>query len=646
MGSVCLRQGPQHRLAGIFLRSTLLACMLGVGLLVAAPSALAALSVSGGTLTYGDASTADANDIQIGFNGTSYTVSDSVPIDATPGGGCLATGNTATCDPTGVTAIMVSSGPLADTVTIATSVPTNVPTTLLGGGGNDTLVGANGNDTMDGQGGDDTLDGNDGTDTADFHHGPAGAGVTVDLVGASAKGIGNDRLAPIGEVPSIERFIGTNWDDQINSRNTRQSENKVTLVTCLGGQDFVTSDPVDVVSPDCEDNNDSVGPVAEFTSPPEFTSNLRPSVEFTIFDKDPVLDSHCFLDGVELPSCASPFQPDADLAEQQHSFVVQATDKYNNFHSSTYLFTVDATPPETQFDPAPPDTFDTSTPVFTMSATDPNPGAFLCSFDGEEFFVCSSPFSFRVLSNGPHNMAVKAIDKAGNIDPTPATASFTVNDVTAPETYLDSVPPDPSDTATPNFAFFSGDLDAAGFLCRFDRGAFFQCSSPFVAPALQNGTHTFDVVAYDINDNVDQTPASYTFTVSAPSVAISPGNKKVVGSLVLISGRSVKLVKGRFIPISLTCAGPRTCSGTVKVRTDKRVKTSTVSKKRRRVLQLGSKKFSIRGNTRKKVLVPVGKRKVRMLKRLRRVKVRATIRELDLQGKPRISTRAFLLRAR
>jgi hypothetical protein len=44
--------------------------------------------------------------------------------------------------------------------------------------------------------------------------------------------------------------------------------------------------------------------------------------------------------------------------------------------------------------------------------------------------------------------------------------------------------------------------------------------------------------------------------------------------------------------------------------------------------------------------VPVGKRKIKMLKRLRRVKVRATIRELDLQGKPRISTRAFLLRAR
>ena len=99
MGSVCLRQGPQHRLAGISLRSILFACALGMGLLVAAPSAQAALSVSGGVLSYADTSTTDVNDIHIGFSGVSYTVTDSVPIDATPGGGCLATGNSARHEP-------------------------------------------------------------------------------------------------------------------------------------------------------------------------------------------------------------------------------------------------------------------------------------------------------------------------------------------------------------------------------------------------------------------------------------------------------------------------------------------------------------------------------------------------------------------
>src|SRR5215207_3301172 len=110
MGSVCLRQGTG--------RSTLLAFVLWVGLLAAAPSAQAALSVSGGTLTYTDPSTANANTVVIGFDGVSFTLSDSVAIDATPGGGCSATGNTATCDAAGVTRIAVNVGPLDDSVVI------------------------------------------------------------------------------------------------------------------------------------------------------------------------------------------------------------------------------------------------------------------------------------------------------------------------------------------------------------------------------------------------------------------------------------------------------------------------------------------------------------------------------------------------
>jgi hypothetical protein len=642
MGSVRLRQGPQHRLAGIFWRSTLFACMLGVGLLFAAPSAQAALSVSGGVLTYTDADGTHANDIHVGFNGASYTISDSVPIDATPGGGCLATGNTATCDPTGVSKITVNSGPLADSITIDPSVPGSASTNLLGGAGNDTLTGGSGNDTLNGQTGDDTMVGNDGTDTADFRNGPAGASVNVILSDGVATGVGNDKLHAPGELPTIENIIGTPGNDTINVRN-----HAVSSVICGGGQDFVLSELGDIVSGDCEDNNDAIAPAIEFTAPGAFTNEVRPSIEFTVSDKDPVVEVQCFLDGTEVPGCSSPFQPTADLSEAQHNFVVRATDKYSNSGGVTRTFTVDITSPETQLDSGPTGTVDTSTPTFEFSGADQNLAGFQCSFDGENFFVCTSPFAFRALSNGPHDFAVKAFDKAGNVDQTPTTTSFTVNDITPPDTKLDSVPPNPVDTATPSFSFSSNDLDVAGFLCRFDNGNFFECSSPFVAPPLQNGAHTFEVVAFDKANNIDQSPASYAFTVNAAPVSTTTTPpQKPVGSLVLISGRSVKLVKGRFIPISLTCAGQRTCSGTVNVRTDKRVKTSGVSKKRRRVLKLGSTKFSIQGNKRKKVLVPVAKRKIRMLKRLRRVKVRATIRELDLQGKPRISTRTFLLRAR
>jgi uncharacterized repeat protein (TIGR01451 family) len=137
-------------------------------------------------------------------------------------------------------------------------------------------------------------------------------------------------------------------------------------------------------------------------------------------------------------------------------------------------------------------------------------------------------------------------------------------------------------------------------------------------------------------------------TTSNPSSG--PLNVVITGSYVLISGRSVKLVKGRFVPVNLTCAGPRACAGTMTVTTDKPVKQASSSKKKRKRkrarVQLGSKKFSIEGNRRQKVLVPVSKSRVKLLKRLRRVKARATIREIDVHGNPRISIRTFMLRAR
>src|SRR4051794_35628550 len=98
MGSTRLRQGPQN---GISLRSIFLGLVLGVALLVAAPTAAsAAVTVSSGVLSY-TARAGDANNVQISFNGTDYAVTDAVSIDVSAG--CIATGtNGATCAGAGV----------------------------------------------------------------------------------------------------------------------------------------------------------------------------------------------------------------------------------------------------------------------------------------------------------------------------------------------------------------------------------------------------------------------------------------------------------------------------------------------------------------------------------------------------------------
>jgi uncharacterized repeat protein (TIGR01451 family) len=159
--------------------------------------------------------------------------------------------------------------------------------------------------------------------------------------------------------------------------------------------------------------------------------------------------------------------------------------------------------------------------------------------------------------------------------------------------------------------------------------------------------------------NPDNNMAAAETTVTAPPSPVAPsdagpktGPLQVVltGSYVLISGRSVKLVKGRFVPVKLTCAGQRKCEGTITITTANPVKSTKKprkgKKRKRRIARLGSKKFAIEGNRQQRVLVPLGKGKVKLLKRLKRVKAKAAIREIDVKGNPRISTRTFMLRAR
>ena len=66
--------------------------------------------------------------------------------------------------------------------------------------------------------------------------------------------------------------------------------------------------------------------------------------------------------------------------------------------------------------------------------------------------ACADPKSYVDLTAGPHTFSVRAIDAAGNVDPTPATYSWTV-DTAAPETTIDSGPPTTSTSTSASFTF-------------------------------------------------------------------------------------------------------------------------------------------------------------------------------------------------
>ncbi len=85
----------------------------------------------------------------------------------------------------------------------------------------------------------------------------------------------------------------------------------------------------------------------------------------------------------------------------------------------------DTTPPQTTItsDPADPTSSTSATFRFTSSERH---STFTCSLDSSSFEECVSPRQYSGLSTGGHVFRVRATDRAGNTDPTPAEYSWTI----------------------------------------------------------------------------------------------------------------------------------------------------------------------------------------------------------------------------
>jgi NTP pyrophosphatase (non-canonical NTP hydrolase) len=130
----------------------------------------------------------------------------------------------------------------------------------------------------------------------------------------------------------------------------------------------------------------------------------------------------------------------------------------------------------------------------------------------------SSPDTLGPLADGQHTFTVRATDSTGNVDPSPASRTFTV-DVSPPQTTINSGPSGPTNDPTPTFTFSSS--ETGSFQCRVDSGAYAACSSPKTTASLTDGSHTFSVRATDPAGNPDPSPATRTFTVRTAAFSIS-----------------------------------------------------------------------------------------------------------------------------
>ncbi|MFP2910645.1 adventurous gliding motility protein AgmC, partial [Pyxidicoccus sp. 3LFB2] len=172
------------------------------------------------------------------------------------------------------------------------------------------------------------------------------------------------------------------------------------------------------------------------------------------------------------------FTPTTDLTAGAHNVsAVAEVQGVASPRSNTNTFTVvtDTTPPDTTIVSGPAAVTNATTATFDFNSNE-SPVSYQCSLDGTAFVACTDPRTFTGLSQGNHTLAVRAVDAAGNMDPTPATYAWTV-DTTAPDTTIVSGPPAVTNATSATFDFSSNDASAS-FECQLDGAAYVPCTDP------------------------------------------------------------------------------------------------------------------------------------------------------------------------
>lgn len=221
--------------------------------------------------------------------------------------------------------------------------------------------------------------------------------------------------------------------------------------------------------------------------------------------------------------------------------VATATDGSNQSKTLTSNFTSDWTAPDTTILTGPNgNSISGHTAQWTFGGSDANGIAgFNCSIDGSPLASCTNSQLFSGLDDGDHTFQVQAIDNAGNTDPSPATASFTVSNAppTAAITMVNGTSYSPGETRYVNYSsvyfHLTTSRDDAQLECRVDGAAWQSCTTgSHAVDSLSDGQHVFEVRAFLLPGptDVQDPPAGSTIVVDtvAPTATV-PANAKYFG---------------------------------------------------------------------------------------------------------------------
>ena len=243
---------------------------------------------------------------------------------------------------------------------------------------------------------------------------------------------------------------------------------------------------------------------------------------FRFSSNDPGATFECRIDREAAQPCRSPYV--RTLSDGSHSFSVRAVNTAGNGDDTPAerVWTIDTVAPDTTLTDGPPAADNSVMAQFSFRSSEQDV-AFDCSLDNAGYLPCTSGASFGPVGDGPHSFAVRARDRAGNVDPSPAVYAWTV-DTRTPDTQILSGPAGAVASTTATFTFISPDAGGgATFQCALDGAAFAACTSPRTYNSLGEGMHSFSVRVRDAVGNFDPSPADRSWMVD-----LTPPNTTIV----------------------------------------------------------------------------------------------------------------------
>jgi hypothetical protein len=231
----------------------------------------------------------------------------------------------------------------------------------------------------------------------------------------------------------------------------------------------------------------------------------------------------CSFDGGSAIPCQSPYSLSA-LGDGEHLFQVWAEDLAGNktFAATEYAWVVDTTAPVISIGSVEPSGSLINSNFLSLFMDSNEQVNFECQIDGAGFSACNSPWNLSALSDGDHNLLIRASDLAQNMSET-LSYSFKI-DTIAPQILITSVSPSEALSSSTEKSFsFSGNEAIAHYECQLNGQGFQDCSSPIAYAGLVDGSYLFEVRGTDLAGNISSSIVSYSWKVDtlAPQTTLT-----------------------------------------------------------------------------------------------------------------------------